>query len=103
MRAVAAAWSFEDELAEREERGLLRRLRPFEGVGPRLLSAEGRELLNFSSNDYLGLAGHPALAEAAARAARERGTSATASRLIVGDDPAYHALEERLAEHKGPA
>src|SRR5581483_11038825 len=86
---------------EREEHGLLRRLRPFEGHGAQLVSTDGRELLNLSSNDYLGLAGHPALAEAAARAAYERGTSATASRLIVGDDPAYHELEERLAEHKG--
>jgi 8-amino-7-oxononanoate synthase len=103
MRALASEWDvfFAEALAEREEQGLLRRLRPFEGVGPKLVSPEGRELLNLSSNDYLGLAGHPALAEAAARAARERGTGATASRLIVGDDPAYEELEARLAEHKG--
>jgi 8-amino-7-oxononanoate synthase len=101
VRALGAAWDFEEALAEREEQGLLRRLRPFEGVGPRLVSPEGRELLNFSSNDYLGLAGHNALAEAAARAAYERGTGATASRLIVGDDPAYHELEKRVADHKG--
>ena len=88
-------------LAELDERGLLRRLRPFEGVGPRLRAADGRELLDLCSNDYLGLAGHPALAEAAARAARERGTGATASRLIVGDDPEYERLEARLAEHEG--
>jgi 7-keto-8-aminopelargonate synthetase-like enzyme len=67
MRALASEWDvfFAEALAEREEQGLLRRLRPFEGVGPKLVSPEGRELLNLSSNDYLGLAGHPALAEAA--------------------------------------
>jgi 8-amino-7-oxononanoate synthase len=103
MRLVGTDWdaALAAELSRREDDGLLRRLRPFRGVGPRLVSPEGRELVNLSSNDYLGLAGHPALAEAAARAARERGTGATASRLIVGGDPAVDELEERLAEHKG--
>jgi 8-amino-7-oxononanoate synthase len=103
MRVVArAGWeaALEAALAEREERGLLRRLRPFERDGRTLRSPEGRELVDFSSNDYLGLAGHPAPAEAAARAARDRGTGATASRLVVGDDPAYEELEDRLAQHK---
>jgi 8-amino-7-oxononanoate synthase len=101
--AAVETWdaAIADALAEREEQDLLRSLRPFRGVGPKVVSPEGRELLNLSSNDYLGLAGHPRLAEAAARAARERGTGATASRLVVGDDPFYQALEERLAEHKG--
>lgn len=103
MRAVESGWdaALEAELAERAEQGLLRSLRPFRGRGARLVSPEGRELLNLSSNDYLGLAGHPALAEAAASAARERGAGGTASRLICGHDPAYEALEARLAEHKG--
>src|SRR5207247_11339502 len=81
--------------------GLLRRPRAFEGVGRKLVSPEGRELLNVCSNDYLGLAGNTLLAEAAGRAARERGTGATASRLIVGDDPEYERLERSLADHKG--
>ena len=86
MRALASDWDlfFEESLAALDEQGLLRRLRPFEGVGPKLVSPEGRELLNLCSNDYLGLAGNALLAEAAGRAARERGTGATASRLIVG-------------------
>ena len=69
--------------------------------GSRVVTADGRELLDFSSNDYLGLAGHPALAEAAARAARDQGSGSTASRLIVGGYPALDELEENLAEHKG--
>jgi 8-amino-7-oxononanoate synthase len=101
--AVATDWgvSLAEALEERREQGLLRDVRAFRGVGPKLTSPAGRKLLNLSSNDYLGLAGHPALAEAAARAARERGTGSTASRLIVGGDPALDALEERLAAHKG--
>jgi 8-amino-7-oxononanoate synthase len=65
-----------------------------------VIAEDGRRLLNLSSNDYLGLASHPAVAEAAARAAR-RGSGATASRLIVGTDPAYAALEEKLADFQG--
>jgi 8-amino-7-oxononanoate synthase len=88
-------------LAEREADGLLRTLRPYRALGAgRVATADGRELLDLSSNDYLGLASHPALAEAAGRAAREQGTGGRASRLIVGDDPGYHELEEQLALHK---
>jgi 8-amino-7-oxononanoate synthase len=96
VRALATDWDVfvEARLAELDEQGLLRRLRSFERGMP-------GELLNLSSNDYLGLAGHPALAEAAAHAARERGTGATASRLVVGGDAAYEELERRVAEHKG--
>jgi 8-amino-7-oxononanoate synthase len=103
MRLVAAAWdeSLESTLEEREEAGLLRGLRAFGGVGRTVVDADGRQLLNFSSNDYLGLAGHPALAGAAARAARDHGSGSTASRLIVGGYPALEELEEQVAEHKG--
>jgi 8-amino-7-oxononanoate synthase len=102
--AVGSEWeaAFAQALDARETEGLLRRLRPFRRVaGGRVISPEGRELVDLSSNDYLGLASHPALAEAAARAARDEGTGGRASRLIVGDGPAYHDLEERLAAHKG--
>ncbi len=103
MRTLTSSWDVfcAESLATLEEQGLLRRLRPFERRGPKLVSPDGRELLNLCSNDYLGLAGHPALAEAAARAAHERGTGATASRLIVGDDPEYERLEQELADWKG--
>ncbi len=78
-----------------------RRLRALEGpCGPRV-RVEGRELLCFSSNDYLGLAADPRLAEAAARAARRWGTGAGASRLITGTLGLHGELEERLAALKG--
>jgi 8-amino-7-oxononanoate synthase len=104
MRALASVW--EEDLAravaDRDEQGLLRTLRPFSRApGARVVAPDGHALLDLSSNDYLGLASHPALAEAAARAARACGVGARASRLVVGDDPAYHELEERVAEHKG--
>jgi 8-amino-7-oxononanoate synthase len=104
MRALATVWDEDlaQAIAERHDEGLLRTLRPLRrGAGAKVVTPEGRELVDLSSNDYLGLAGHPALADAASRAAREQGVGARASRLVVGDAPAYHELEERLAEHKG--
>jgi len=61
----------------------------------------GRELLNFSSNDYLGLANHPALREAALRAVTQYGAGCGASRLICGSLAPHHELEEALAAFKG--
>ncbi len=102
MRALATGWEafLADELERRAEAGLLRSLRPFEREGGWVVADDGRRLLNLSSNDYLGLASHPAVREAAARAAR-RGAGATASRLVVGTDPAYQELEEKLADFQG--
>ncbi|MDP7010141.1 MAG: aminotransferase class I/II-fold pyridoxal phosphate-dependent enzyme, partial [Verrucomicrobiota bacterium] len=61
----------------------------------------GRELLNFSSNDYLGLATHPALKTAAAKAVQEFGAGTGAARLLSGSMRPHHELEESLAEFKG--
>src|SRR6478735_2253086 len=59
----------------------------------------GRPMLSFCSNDYLGLASHPALAAAAADAAARDGSGASASRLVVGDLPAHRRLESALAAY----
>lgn len=56
---------------------------------------------DFASNDYLGLADDPRIAQAAAAALTARGVGAGAARLITGDDPAHGALERALAELKG--
>ena len=61
----------------------------------------GRSFLNFSSNDYLGLATHPALKEAATRATKKFGAGAGASRLICGSLAPHRELEEALADFKG--
>lgn len=92
------------ELEELDKRGLRRRLVELEGKqGARLRVAgpDGRELINFSSNDYLGLAADPRLAEAAVKAARDHGFGAGASRLVCGSFAPHHALEDALAAAKG--
>lgn len=89
-----------------EEQHLLRRRRALQGapgVGMRVRDAEGaRDLLAFCSNDYLGLATNPAVAEALAESARRLGAGAGASHLISGHHQAHEALELRLAELQRP-
>jgi len=82
------------------ETGLHRRLREIDSPqGPRI-QLDGRELINFSSNDYLGLANHPALKEAAVKAIERFGAGAGASRLTCGSLRPFHELEAALAEFK---
>lgn len=89
------------ELAGLKARGLYRSLRTVEGAqGPRVY-IDGRECLLFCSNNYLGLADHPALKEAALAALRAFGLSAAASRLISGSMAPHRELETRLATFLG--
>jgi 8-amino-7-oxononanoate synthase len=91
----------DDELDERRRRGLYRvRRRLLSGQGPRV-RYRGREFVNFSSNDYLALAGDPRLARAAAAAARRYGCGAGASPLVSGHLPPLRALERALARWEG--
>jgi glycine C-acetyltransferase/8-amino-7-oxononanoate synthase len=88
-------------LEELRERGLRRRLRLVESAqGPRVL-LDGRPVLLLCSNNYLGLAEHPLVREAAAEAAVRWGAGAGASRLISGNMAPHRELEGRLAEFKG--
>jgi 8-amino-7-oxononanoate synthase len=91
----------EDQLEQLRAAGLSRELRRVGSPQGVRLSIGGQSLLNFSSNDYLGLATHPALREAAARATAEWGAGAGASRLICGSLGVHHELEEALADFKG--
>ncbi len=89
-----------DRLDELRERGLHRRLRMISGPqGPRVL-LDGRPVLLLCSNNYLGLADHPLVREAAAEAAMRWGAGAGASRLISGNMKLHRRLEERLAAFK---
>jgi 8-amino-7-oxononanoate synthase len=67
------------------------------------LTLDGQTLLNFASNDYLGLAGDPRLIAAAVEAARTYGTGSTGSRLITGQRPLHRELEQALAQLKQTA
>src|SRR5215469_13948662 len=91
------AW-MDDDLEERRRRGLYRVRRCLQsGQGARV-RLRGRELLNFSSNDYLALAADARLARAAARAAHRYGCGAGASALVSGHLPPLRSLERTLAD-----
>ena len=100
MRLVSAFDGILAELAQLDARGLRRRMRPIDGAQAAELIVDGRRVLNFSSNNYLGLADAPFLREAAARAMAEHGFGAGASRLIVGNLNPHRALEARIARWK---
>jgi glycine C-acetyltransferase/8-amino-7-oxononanoate synthase len=90
-----------ERLDELHDRGLRRRLRLIGGPqGPRVV-LDGRPVLLLCSNNYLGLADHPRVRQAAAEAAMRWGVGAGASRLISGNMKLHCSLEERLAEFKG--
>jgi 8-amino-7-oxononanoate synthase len=92
---------FEQELHDREQRHLLRGLvRIGDCQGPRVL-LNGKEVLLLCSNDYLGLAGHPALAQAARNALERYGVGSGASRLVSGNRDLHEELERRIAGFKG--
>jgi 8-amino-7-oxononanoate synthase len=90
----------EQRLVELERLGLHRRLRMVSGPqGPRVL-LDGKPVLLLCSNNYLGLADHPRVREAAAEAAMRWGVGAGASRLVSGTMTIHRRLEERLAAFK---
>ncbi len=93
--------AFSSRLAELRERGLYRRTRLISGPqGPHTV-VDGRPALMLCSNNYLGLADHPLVREAAAEAAMRWGVGAGASRLVSGTMTVHRRLEERLAEFEG--
>lgn len=90
--------SYAQELERLEFAHLKRVRRTVEAVhGGRLVVVDGRELLAFCGNDYLGLAQHPALIEAAQRGAAQWGVGAGASPLVCGHSASHEALERELA------
>ncbi|HMD52493.1 MAG TPA: 8-amino-7-oxononanoate synthase [Solirubrobacteraceae bacterium] len=91
----------EARLQELERLGLSRRMRLVSGPqGPTVL-LDGKPVLLLCSNNYLGLADHPRVREAAAEAAMRWGVGAGASRLVSGTMTIHRRLEERLAEFEG--
>ena len=95
---------FDEELSRRlaalRQQNLHRELRRVDSPPGTRIRIGGRTLLNFSSNDYLGLANDPVLKEAAIRAVEKFGAGSGASRLICGSLAPHHELEETLAHFK---
>lgn len=87
-----------DDLQALEAQGLLRSRRILESAQGAHITVDGCDYLAFCSNDYLGLASHPGLIDAACRGAAQYGVGAGASHLIVGHSEAHHKLEAALAE-----
>ena len=96
---------FDEELNRRlaalRQQNLLRELRRVDSPPGTRIQIGGRTLLNFSSNDYLGLANDPILKAAASQAVEKFGAGSGASRLICGSLAPHHELEEALANFKG--
>lgn len=92
-----------DELAKLERAGLRRRRRNLAGSQGALVVVDGQQLVNFGSNDYLGLAADPRLVEAARAALIAAGCGAGASPLVSGRHDWHRRLEARLAEFESTA
>lgn len=93
--------SFAAQLAELESQGLLRTRRVVASAPATRIEVDGVQRTAFCSNDYLGLAQHPALIDAATTALREFGVGGTASHLISGHHASHARLEERLQAYLG--
>ena len=91
---------FEEQLQALRARALHRRLREIDTPQGAKVRIVGRQLVNFSSNDYLGLAADPLLRQAAIAAIEEFGVGAGASRLISGTQSPHVVLETTLAKWK---
>jgi glycine C-acetyltransferase len=91
----------ESALERLKQEGLYRKLRRVDGEQGATLSVNGREVLSLCSNNYLGLANHPALREAAKQAIDRYGCGSAASRLISGNMTLHEELEEKIAALKG--
>ena len=87
-------------LEEARSQGLERQARVYPKCGGKI-TIDGREILNFSSNDYLNLVRHPHVIDCAQQALEKYGTGAGGSRLVTGTLPIHEELESRLAKEKG--
>ncbi len=96
-----AFYDFAGQLRQLEQDGLYRRRRVVDGPQGVSLNTDGRELINFCSNDYLGLANHPQVIAAFKAGVDRYGAGSGSAHLICGHSSAHHALEEELAAFTG--
>jgi len=92
--------ALEKELNEMRSKGLFRELKVLEGRQGAVVRIRGKEFINLSSNNYLGLTNHPRLCDAAIKATKEFGVGAGAVRTISGTMRLHAELEERIAKFK---
>src|SRR3954470_18336545 len=92
----------EHRLQHLDKRGMRRKRRSAETPCAPRVQVDGRPMLAFCSNDYLGLAAHPLMTQALQEGARLYGAGSGGSALIGGHSRAHAVLEERLAEFVGP-
>ncbi|MBV1878757.1 MAG: 8-amino-7-oxononanoate synthase [Pseudomonadales bacterium] len=89
------------ELAQRQQQQLYRQRQIRQSPPEPLVKINGKNYLGFCSNDYLGLAHHPEVIQAAQTAAKTYGVGASASHLILGHHQVHHELEQKLAAFTG--
>ncbi|HWT71757.1 MAG TPA: 8-amino-7-oxononanoate synthase [Oxalicibacterium sp.] len=102
MRKNALIADLEQRLQQLDTQGLRRTRRTAETACAPRVEIDGREMLAFCSNDYLGLASHPRVIEALREGAGRYGAGSGASHLVSGHSRAHAVLEERLAEFMSP-
>ena len=90
-----------EQIADLKEQGLFNTIRTIESAMDGHIMVDGQRVLNFCANNYLGLANHPRLREAAKKAIDEYGIGPGAVRTIAGTMSLHNQLEERLAQFKG--
>jgi len=100
MSNTKTAW-IGDEIASLKKQGLFTNIRTLSSPQGAWLVVDGKRVLNFSSNNYLGLANHPRLIEAAKKAMDDYGVGPAAVRTIAGTMDLHLELEQRLAAFKG--
>ena len=89
------------EIDSLKEQGLYNRIRTIGSAQGALITVDGKNVLNFCSNNYLGLANHPKVVEAAKEATKKYGVGPAAVRSIAGTTDLHIQLEQRLAKFKG--
>lgn len=100
-RTVSGLKFAKAELDELRAQGLYRPLRVLSGPQGAVATIDGREVINLSSNNYLGLANDPRLVQAAVAATERYGAGTGAVRTIIGTQDLHVELEQRLAQFKG--
>jgi 8-amino-7-oxononanoate synthase len=91
----------EEQIQALKQKNLYRVMPKVSGTPGPTICIDGKKVLNFSSNNYLGLAGHPSVVKALAENAMQYGAGSTASRLIAGNNSIHRELEEFIAGWKG--